>query len=251
MKKILFFFIFLNFLFIPSQVLAFETVKPTTNFYVNDYANILSEETENYIMKNSVSLDSQTKSQIVVVTVPNLDGASLEEYATRLFREFGIGDKEKNNGLLLLLALEEREMRVEVGYGLEGILPDGKTGRFQDQYMIPYFKENKFDEGMLNGYKAFFEEITNHYEYKGIVEKPTETNKNLDKVINIFYIIIFILAATGQLGMFGTIIYGLFSGGSTGSSYHHRSSSYRSKSSSRGFSGRGGRSGGGGSSRRF
>ena len=123
-------------------------VKPTSEFYVNDYANILSSETEEYIVSKSSKLASVDGTQIVVVTVKNLEGDSLENYATKLFREFGIGDKDKNNGLLLLLALEERQFRVEVGYGLEGILPDGKTGRFQDQYIIPYLKNDKWDEGI-------------------------------------------------------------------------------------------------------
>ena len=116
-------------------------VSPTNDFYINDYANILSSETENYILNKSIALNNVDGTQIVVVTVPDLEGMSLEDYATQLFRNFGIGDKNKNNGLLLLLALEERQFRVEVGYGLEGILPDGKTGRFQDEYIIPYLKE--------------------------------------------------------------------------------------------------------------
>ena len=100
-------------------------VEPTNEFYVNDYANILSEETENYILNNSVKLASATKAQIVVVTVKNLEGQDIETYATNLFRKFGIGDEKKNNGLLILLALEERDIRIEVGYGLEGIVTDG------------------------------------------------------------------------------------------------------------------------------
>ena len=82
-----------------SRVFAIE---PTEEFYINDYANILSEETEEYIQTNSVSLANATTAQIVVVTVPSLNGVSLEEYSTNLFRQFGIGDKEKNNGLLIL-----------------------------------------------------------------------------------------------------------------------------------------------------
>ena len=124
----------------------FAIVDPTSDFYVNDYANILSEETENYIIEKSAKLNDIDGTQIVVVTVKNLEGSSLEDYSLKLFRNFGIGSKEKNNGLLLLLALEERQFRVEVGYGLEGILPDGKTGRFQDQYIIPYLKEDNFEE---------------------------------------------------------------------------------------------------------
>ena len=134
-------------------------VSPTKEFYVNDYANILSSETEKYIIDKSSQLANIDGTQIVVVTVNNLEGDTIENYANTLFRNFGIGDKTKNNGLLLLLALEERQFRVEVGYGLEGILPDGKTGRFQDTYIIPYLKNNKWDEGIKNGYDAFYKEI--------------------------------------------------------------------------------------------
>ena len=138
-------------------------VKPTSQFYVNDYANLLSEETKNYIINTNVSLNNQTGAQIVVVTVPNLEGRALEEYATALFREFGIGDKNKNNGVLLLLALEERQFRVEVGYGLEGTLTDGKTGRIQDEYIIPYLKQNNWNEGIKNGFSAILKEIEKEY----------------------------------------------------------------------------------------
>ena len=247
MKKILFLFLFVCSIFIPKEVYAYDTVDPTSNFYVNDYANILSNETENYIMENSVSLASQTSAQIVVVTVPNLDGASLEEYATRLFREFGIGDNKENNGLLLLLALEEREMRVEVGYGLEGILPDGKTGRFQDEYMIPFFREDNFDEGMLNGYKAFFQEVANYYEYDGIIDEPIEDETTIEDFTVLFMIIAF------QIGFWILIDYLIKksnNGGNGSSSLRYRSGGLSFRSSG-GFSGGGGRSGGGGSSRRF
>ena len=74
-------------------------VDKTKEFYINDYANILSEETEQYILNNSYALDKETTAQVVVVTVPNLEGKSIEVYATELFRKFAIGDKEKKNGL--------------------------------------------------------------------------------------------------------------------------------------------------------
>ena len=106
-------------------------VQPSYEFFVNDQANILSSSTEEYIISKSAELERADGTQIVVVTVKNLEGISIEQYANELFETYGIGDKDRNNGLLLLLALEEREFRVEVGYGLEGILPDGKTGRFQ------------------------------------------------------------------------------------------------------------------------
>ena len=139
-------------------------VSPNETFYVYDGAQVLSQETEQYIVNASSELASKTGAQIVVVTIPSLEGRSLEEYATDLFRQWGIGDAEKNNGLLLLCAVEDRQFRVEVGYGLEGDLPDGKTGRMQDSYIIPLLREDQFDEGIRNGYSAFLQEVADIYD---------------------------------------------------------------------------------------
>ena len=158
----------------------FALVKPTNDFYVNDYANILDDDVEQYIMQRSVDLEKQTDAQIVVVTVKNLEGMSLEDYATKLFRSFGIGDKDKNNGLLLLLALEERQFRVEVGYGLEGVLPDGLTGRYQDQYIIPYLKNNDWNTGVKTGYTAFYKKLCDYYEVEALSDTLTITDYNDD-----------------------------------------------------------------------
>lgn len=181
-------------------------VSPTNDFYINDYANILSSETEDYILNRSIALNNVDGTQIVVVTVPDLDGMSLEDYATQLFRNFGIGDKNKNNGLLLLLALEERQFRVEVGYGLEGILPDGKTGRFQDEYIIPYLKNNDWDEGIKNGYDAFYKEIVtlnnlnidyNNPNEVGSSSTSTTKSKSGDGYGFIFMILVYLLPLIG------------------------------------------------------
>lgn len=150
----------------------------TPQFYINDYANLLTNETKDYILKTSIALEKETTAQVVVVTVPSLEGQSIEEYAVELFRKYGIGTKENNNGLLLLLALEERKFRVEVGYGLEEVLTDGLTGRYQDEYIIPYLKENKWDEGIKNSYNAFVKKICDYYEIENIDISNIQTNKN-------------------------------------------------------------------------
>ncbi len=152
---------------------AAEVVSPTSDFYVYDGAEVLSDETENYIITTNRELEGKTGAQIVVVTVPSLEGQSLEEYATELFRGWGIGDAEKDNGILLLCALAERQFRVEVGYGLEGDLPDGKTGRMQDEYIIPFLKQDQFDEGIKNGYSAFLWEVAAVYNVSITGEMPT------------------------------------------------------------------------------
>lgn len=149
---------------LPFPVQAATSVpSPTSQFYVNDFANVINDSTEQLIMKDSVALQAKTGAQIVVVTIDTLDGAVLEEFSLDLLRTWGIGDKTKNNGVLLLLAVKDRKSRIEVGYGLEGALPDGKTGRIQDDYMLPYYARDQFDAGIRNGYLAILGEVATEY----------------------------------------------------------------------------------------
>lgn len=161
-------------------------IKPTSEFYVNDDAGILSNETKQYIINTNIELEQKTGAQIVVVTVKSLDGMNIEEYANQLFNNWGIGDEKKDNGLLLLCSYGDREFRVEVGYGLEGILPDGKTGRMQDEYIIPYLKEDNFDEGIKNGYSAFLQEVASEYNITITgSQSATQVNESQDIIIEI------------------------------------------------------------------
>lgn len=138
--------------------------KPTTNIYVQDFADILTPETEAKLLAIGSELDQKTTAQLAVVTVNSLGEMSIEDYAIGLFRSWGIGSKEKNNGVLLLIAPTERQSRIEVGYGLEGTLPDGKTGRIQDQYMIPKFQEGDFNGGVNDCYLVLAGVIADEYE---------------------------------------------------------------------------------------
>jgi uncharacterized protein len=137
--------------------------RPTTSIYVQDQAGVLSKNTKAVINAYSTALQKKTKAQIVVLTVPSLQGQSLEDYSLTVLRSWGIGDKEKNNGVLLLVAVKDRKSRIEVGYGLEGALPDGLTGRIQDQYMLPYFRNNDYDKGILNAYSALLQTVLKEY----------------------------------------------------------------------------------------
>jgi uncharacterized protein len=118
------------------------------------------------LLMDCEKLEDKTTAQLVVVTVDDLGGRPLEEYATDLFREWGIGSAEKNNGVLLLLDIGGRQSRIEVGYDLEGILPDGKTGRIQDRYMVPHFQEGDYNEGILQGFEALISEVYTEYGYE-------------------------------------------------------------------------------------
>ena len=87
---------------------SYAIVSKTSNFYVNDSAKVLSNEAEDYIVNMNRKLEEKTGAQIVVVTVNNLENKSIEDYATELFRNYGIGNKEKNNGILFLVSIEDR-----------------------------------------------------------------------------------------------------------------------------------------------
>lgn len=174
-------------------------VSPSSAFYVYDGAQVLSEETEQYILNSSHELESKTGAQIVVVTIPSLEGESLEEYATDLFRQWGIGDSKKNNGLLLLCAVEDRQFRVEVGYGLEGDLPDGKTGRMQDAYIIPLLREDKFDEGIRNGYSAFLQEVATVYDVNITGEEAVSYEEEGNPAFAICLVIGMVLSYLGNV----------------------------------------------------
>jgi len=92
--------------------------------------------------------------EMAVVVVRSLDGLSIEEVAEKIFNLWDIGKKDRDNGLLFLWSTGDRKVRVEVGYGLEGVLPDGKAGAILDTYVIPRFKSGEFDEGVLAGVDA-------------------------------------------------------------------------------------------------
>lgn len=157
---------------------------PTREFYVLDQADVLSTETESKIINTSQELARKTKAQVVVVTVNSLGDEALEEYALAILRKWEIGDKELNNGVLLLVVPPERQARIEVGYGLEGALPDAKTGRIQDEYMIPHFQEGDYNQGILNGYLALVQETAKEYEVEIDLEttaRPVRVNTPADK----------------------------------------------------------------------
>ena len=168
----------------------FAIVQPSYEFYVNDSANILKSDTEKYIIDINKKLHDQTGAQIVVVTVNNLEGKSVEDYSLELFRSYGIGDKEKNNGVLFIVSVEDRKTRIEVGYGLEGRLNDGKTGRILDNYVVPYFSDDKWDDGIKNGFNAIVEEVCSEY---NITIDGAKKSTDIDHFENVQYLTAFIV----------------------------------------------------------
>lgn len=137
--------------------------------YVQDFANVLSPDQKSELISLGKNLEAGTTAQIAVMTIPSLEDETVESYALKAFRQYGIGSKEKNNGVLFLVAMNERKMRIEVGYGLEGALPDGKVGRILDEYAMPYMKQGEPEEGIMNTYKVLYNEVAAEYDWDGEV----------------------------------------------------------------------------------
>jgi uncharacterized protein len=122
--------------------------------WVTDMPGALRSETVSRLNDTIGTFERTTGIEMAVVVIRSLDGASIEETAARLFGMWGIGKKDRDNGLLLLWSVGDRRVRVEVGYGLEGVLPDGKAGAILDGYIIPRFKSGAFDDGIVVGVDA-------------------------------------------------------------------------------------------------
>lgn len=152
--------------------------KPTNDIYVVDSAHMLDKKTTNEILKTSRDLDSKYGAQLVVVTVNSIGDDSIVDYANGLFREYGIGNKEKNNGVLLLIAKDQRKMRIEVGYGLEGQITDSRAGEILDK-MKPYFKKSDYSGGTLAAFNELANDINKEYSETGNVQSTSSSSDSL------------------------------------------------------------------------
>lgn len=136
---------------------------PTSYKYLNDYTGTLSESDAKSIISIGKELEDKTGAQAIVVVIKSTDGAPIEDYAIKLFRGWGIGQKNKDNGLLILLALDDKAWRVEVGRGLEGAIPDALSNRVMDSIAKPSFINGNYGEGLLNSYSAYSDYIASEY----------------------------------------------------------------------------------------
>lgn len=142
---------------IPADALL-ERLKP--DGFVNDFAGILSPAQRQAMEQSVRDLQQKTGVQVAVVTLESLEGGQVDDFAAKLFRRWGIGQKDKNNGVLVLVALKDRKARIEVGYGLEPILPDALAGRVLDEELFPAFRQGRHAEGLERGVRRVAEIIT-------------------------------------------------------------------------------------------
>lgn len=224
-------------------------LKPTG--FVNDNAHIINDQTKAKLTTLLSSFEQKTRIEFTVVTVATIGDTPIEDFATRLFEEWGIGKKGEDNGLLLLIAPKERKLRLEVGYGLEGAINDALAGRIIRETIVPWFTKGDYSTGILNGVVASIEILNSKYNLgfdpfktgdiqpKQLIEvkKSSVIGKILKIIVLIFLILLFIKNPWAFL---------LFMGLSGGRSGGFRGGSFGGGSSFGGFGG--GLSGGGGAS---
>lgn len=132
--------------------------------YVQDEANVISAGTKERLYARAEWLQRQTDTaQIGVVTVPSLEGTTIEQLAVTTFRKLGLGSRERNDGVLLIYAATEKRVRIEVGYGMEGRIPDGKAGAILDQYFVPGRDAGQLDAAFSQTQSALIIEMAAEY----------------------------------------------------------------------------------------
>lgn len=187
-----------------------EIPSPVGDIYVQDFADLLTEDEENQLRNIGRNVEDSTTSQIAVLTVESIGETSIEEYAVNAYRAFRLGTAENNNGILLVLAVKEKKIRIEVGYGLEGMIPDGKAGRILDEYAIPHLQKGQPNLALMNTFQALANETAGVNEFGSqAVQEPEQQKLPIPT-----WLLIIIIAAVVMLDfMFfgGMLTYALLS----------------------------------------
>lgn len=156
--------LFLVFLIFSFSINAIDSIpSPTSYKYLNDYVGVINDSDVKNIISIGKELEDKTGAQAVVVVIDSTNGVPIEDYAIKLFRNWGIGQKNKDNGLLILLAVNDKAWRVEVGRGLEGAIPDALSNRVMESIAKPSFINDNYGEGLLKSYSVFSDYIATEY----------------------------------------------------------------------------------------
>ncbi len=165
MRKSIFFLALVIVLAVPQSTLAYSSPGSATGF-VNDFAQVLTAEESQSLEMQLRAFEASTTNEIAVVTISSLEGDSVENYAVKLFEDWKIGKEGRDNGILLLVAKDDREVRIEVGYGLEGAVPDAISNQIIQKEILPKFRDNDYHGGILAGVENLI--LASQNEYTGL-----------------------------------------------------------------------------------
>jgi uncharacterized protein len=180
----------------PLLAFAYYLPGPATG-YVNDFAKLLSDSEKEVLEQKLSAFNKETSNQIAVATIESLRGDTIENFATKLFADWAIGTKQNDNGILLLVARDDRKVRIEVGYGLEGALTDIQANDIIENDIVPAFREEQYAEGINRATDNIMAATQGEYEIQSSVSGFW---RNLEKYGGfIFFFVIVILQWLGAV----------------------------------------------------
>lgn len=175
--------------------------RPQPPRLVNDYAGVLSDQEKKDLEKILVDYDDSTSNQIAIVLIKSLEDYPIEEYAHTLFNQWGIGNKKTNNGILILAAIEDRKIRIETGYGLEGAVPDIIANHIIQEDIGPNFRSGDYFTGLKNASASLIKAAAGEYQPpEGYGNRKKNDGKGIGTFIFVAIIILIILANINRRG---------------------------------------------------
>lgn len=218
---------------------------PALTGRVVDQAQVLDPASERRLSQTLEAHERATTEQIVVVTVPDLQGYTIEEYGYQLGRHWGIGQAGRDNGALLIVAPNERRVRIEVGYGLEGRLTDAQSAIIIDQAITPAFQQGDYTGGIVNGVNAILRVLAGEPLPAQSEPRPEADGPRHDGFSPLFFILLFIILSMLRRGRRRSLLGAILLGSTLGRGGRHGGFGGRGGG---GFRGGGGGFGGGGAS---
>jgi uncharacterized protein len=240
------------------RLLADEVIPPPPTAYFNDYAHVVPAGTASQLNQTLEDFERQTSEQIVVAVFPTMQSdSSVDDYAVRVFRSWKVGQKDKNNGAVLFVFVQNHRMFLQVGYGLEGVLPDALCKRIIDEQITPRFKAGDFDGGLTAGVQAILAATKGEYQGNGqtVADNNGGNHPDLTLIFIIIIVVVIIAARFAQARQnivygSGGRRYGSWGGGGWGGGWGGGGwgggGGFSGGGGGGGFSGGGGSSGGGG-----
>lgn len=197
-RKLLFTFFIIGF----CQIVFGQNIQPRPNppKAVNDFGNFLEPFQRDALEQKLRNYNDSTSSAIVIVTVPDLEGNDIAVVALKYLRDWGIGTKDKNNGVLILVSKAERKARIETGKGMEGVLPDILASHIIQERLAPAFKQNDYYRGFDNTVDAVIQAAAGEYKADPQAQGQRGTGISLKTIIFLIVIIVFIMSRVGGGG---------------------------------------------------
>jgi len=187
-------FLFLCLVFYTASLQSFAlSIPEKPKGHINDYANLFSTEASQLLEERLINFEKETSNQIVIVTFKSLEDESLEDFSIKLAQKWKIGTKEHDNGVIILIFKKEHKIRIEVGYGLEGILPDALCDRIIRHEIVPYFKTGNFSQGIINGIDVVISAIKGEYKADEKYAKKEFLHKGISNLIPLIFILCIVI----------------------------------------------------------